>query len=149
MPVSVWIVYFYLFLYRFHRFLYITTSKDKFGEKCRELLTGNSSQGNCRRQQRMTFLAKIHFSLIIVMHSPGTKLVMFKRLPFTALSLSRVRSMWSLEITQKLKKILFSAGDCNSLSIFSFHQLALGTVCPRVNTSLVKCISWDGRNLHI
>lgn len=99
MPVSNWNVYFYLFLYRFNRFLYITTSKDKFGEKCRELLTGNGSQSNCRRQQRMTFMAKILFSLIILMLSPVTKLVMFKRLPFTALSFFRVRSMWSLEIT--------------------------------------------------
>lgn len=99
MPVSDWIVYFYFFLYRFHRFLYITTSKDKFGEKCREVLTGNRSQSNCRRQQRMTFMAKIHFSLIILMLSSVTKLLMFKRLPFTALSLFRVRSMWSLEIT--------------------------------------------------
>lgn len=99
MPVSNWNVYFYLFLYRFNRFLYITTSKDKFGEKCRELLTGSGSQSNCRRQQRMTFMAKILFSLIILMLSPVTKLVMFKRLPFTALSFFRVRSMWSLEIT--------------------------------------------------
>lgn len=99
MPVSDWIIYFYLFPYRFRRFLYITTSKDKFREKCRELLTGNRSQSNCRRQQRMTFMAKIHFSLIILSSAQWQSWWCSKGCLSLALSFFRVRSMWSLEIT--------------------------------------------------